>query len=186
MVMPASPASARWLPALAAGLLWLFAAGSATYWGLRWWGQGSVQALPGLPVAERGVDTRQVAAGLGWRPGVAAAAPAGPVASTEGRFKLLGVVTGQRGRQGAALIAVAGQPPKPYRLGMVVGDGLVVVSLGARSAGLGPAQGQPATLTLELPALATTAPGGPAGPQPMAPVPSVLPPGPPPPGQQPG
>jgi len=181
MVMSTSPASARWLPGLAAGLLWLLAAGSATYWGLRWWGQGSVQALPGLPVAERTVDTRQVAAGLGWRAGVAA--PAAPVASPEGRFKLLGVVAGQRGRQGAALIAVGGQPPKPYRLGMPVGDGLVVVALGARSAGLGPAQGQAATLTLELPAVATAAPGGPLGPQPVAPMPSVLPPGPPPPGQ---
>ena len=54
---------------------------------------------------------------------------------------------------GAALISVDGKPAKPYRVGDVVEDGLVLQSVQGRRAGLGQAGGGSAVLTLELPAL---------------------------------
>ena len=66
----------------------------------------------------------------------------------------MGVLAGQQSGGGAALIAVDGQPAKPFRVGAVVVDGeLVLQSLGRREARLGASRGAPTTLTLELPPL---------------------------------
>jgi general secretion pathway protein C len=64
---------------------------------------------------------------------------------------MLGVVADQHSA-GAALIAVDGKPAKPYRVGDVVEDGLVLQSVKGRNAALGPVSGA-AVLTLELPPL---------------------------------
>ena len=142
---PALPASVapRWL---AAGL-WLLAGLSASYWGARLWGDAELSAVP-APAAERqDADPQTVARGLG-----AGAAPAaeGPLEAGEAsRHQLLGVVRDARGR-GAALIAIDGQPAKPYRVGAALPDGLLLRELGAREAVLGPAEGEP-TLRLSLP-----------------------------------
>ena len=67
---------------------------------------------------------------------------------------LVGVLAGQQSGGGAALIAVDGQPAKPFRVGAVVVDGeLVLQSLGRREARLGASRGAATTLTLELPPL---------------------------------
>ena len=52
----------------------------------------------------------------------------------------------------AALIAVDGQPAKPFRVGAVVDEGLVLQSLHPRQARLGASVDGPATLTLDMPA----------------------------------
>ena len=49
------------------------------------------------------------------------------------RFVLLGVVADTDG-QGAALIAVDGKPPRPFRVGAKVADGYVLHSVSARAA----------------------------------------------------
>ena len=74
-----------------------------------------------------------------------AAQPAPPM-----RLRLLGVVT--QGRQrGAALISVDGQPARPWRIGDEVAQGLVLQSVGARSAALGATRSGPVSLELEVP-----------------------------------
>ena len=134
------------LPA-ASLLVWGAVAFSAVTWGLRWSATGqspsgpsvAAQALPEL-------DVSAAARSLG-------AAPAQPVAAPTlaSRFQLLGVLAGDAS-QGAALIAVDGKPAKPYRVGAVVADGLVLQSAQGRRISLGAAVDAPQTLALELPA----------------------------------
>ena len=68
------------------------------------------------------------------------------------RLSLLGVIAGPNG-QGSALIALDGQPPKPFRVGQAVSDGLVLQSLGPRRALLGSTVSGPASRELQLPAV---------------------------------
>ena len=66
------------------------------------------------------------------------------------RYALIGVVA-SRGNDGAALIAVDGKPPKPFRVGAAVEEGLVLQAVEARRARLGASLQGPAAFTLELP-----------------------------------
>jgi general secretion pathway protein C len=66
------------------------------------------------------------------------------------RFQLLGVLAGGP-NAGAALIAVDGKPAKPFRVGAVVSDGLVLQSAQGRRVSLGVALDGAPTLTLDLP-----------------------------------
>ena len=63
----------------------------------------------------------------------------------------LAVLAGTASGGGAALIAVDGKPPKPFRVGASVDDGLVLQSLNRREARLGPAPTGDSTLTLVVP-----------------------------------
>ena len=138
----------RLMPRLATLLIWALLALSAGYWVL---GAGRIGMVGALPVMAAPVptDSAAVARLLGFSR--AADAPAAPVADK--RYALVGVLA--RGSQGAALIAVDGQPAKPYRVGAEVDGGLVLRSVGARSATLGPTKGAstPPETTIELPAL---------------------------------
>ncbi|MBC7682684.1 MAG: hypothetical protein H7172_10145, partial [Ferruginibacter sp.] len=85
---------------------------------------------------------------------VLGAVPQGVAAETlvnpSTRFVLSGVIAG-RGRSGAALIAVDGKPPKPYRVGSVVDGSLLLQSVGPRRAELANSLDGPAAFALELP-----------------------------------
>ncbi len=143
---PALTASAapRWL---AAGL-WLLAGLSASYWGLRAWGDAELVNVP-APVAEPvAVDPQAVARGLGAASAVASPAEGEPIEAS--RHVLLGVVRDGAGR-GAALIASDGQPAKPYRIGDELPGGLLLRELTPREVLLGPVEGE-ATQRLSLPA----------------------------------
>jgi len=130
-------------------LLWAAAAASAIAWGLKLGnptGQG-----PGVPAAVRpplAADPAAVARLLGQAQGSGPAAPA--AAPLSSRFSLVGVVA-DRSQQGAALIAVDGRPPKPFRVGSSVDEGLVLQSVQARRAVLAATPDGPAVVTLELP-----------------------------------
>ncbi|MDB5946181.1 MAG: hypothetical protein JWQ33_1207, partial [Ramlibacter sp.] len=78
------------------------------------------------------------------------ASPVAAPASLASRFNLLGVVS-VRSHDGAALIAVDGKPPRPYRVGAAVDDALVLQSVQTRRAVLANSVSGPAVLTLELP-----------------------------------
>jgi len=139
----------RWLPRTGSFAVWLLAAGCAVFWGLK------------LPAVSTGAPVAPVAAGpavpadpaavarlLGATPAAAGAGPvAAPAQST--RFALVGVSARSKG--GAALIATDGKPAKPYRVGAVVEEGLVLQSVAPRRATLGPTSGGPAAFTLEMP-----------------------------------
>ncbi|MBK6593938.1 MAG: hypothetical protein IPG23_15055 [Burkholderiales bacterium] len=61
------------------------------------------------------------------------------------------IAAGPKG--GAALIAVDGKPPKPFRVGASVDGNLVLQSVAARRATLAAGVDGPAQMTLELPPL---------------------------------
>lgn len=140
-------ASSRMVLAAASLLVWGAVAFSAVTWGLRWSATGAApsnataaaQALPE-------VDVSAAARSLGAVPVQAAAAP-----TLASRFQLQGVMTGGPDA-GAALISVDGKPAKPYRVGAVVADGLVLQLAQGRRISLGVAIDGPQALVLELPA----------------------------------
>lgn len=128
-------------------LVWGAVAFSAVTWGLRWSATGAAlsnatsaaQALPD-------VDLSAAARSLGAAPVQAAAAP-----TQASRFQLQGVMAGGP-NAGAALIAVDGKPAKPFRVGALVADGMVLQSAEGRRISLGASMDGPQTLLLELPA----------------------------------
>jgi general secretion pathway protein C len=140
-------ASSRVLLPAASLLVWGAVAFSAVTWGLRWSATGAnpsnataaTQALPE-------VDVSAAARSLGAAPVPAAAAP-----TLASRFQLQGVMAGGPDA-GAALIAVDGKVAKPYRVGAVVADGLVLQSAQGRRVTIGASMDGPQTLVLELPA----------------------------------
>ena len=126
--------------------VWACVAFSAVTWVLRW---TAVQDMSSVTMAEPqplpDVDATAVARSLGAAPVQAVAAP-----SLASRFQLLGVLAGGP-HAGAALMSVDAKPAKPYRVGAVVVDGLVLQSTQARRVSLGAALEGPPTLTLDLP-----------------------------------
>ena len=128
-------------------LLWAGAAAIAVFWGLRFAGSaGDVQPVvaPAQPVQ---ASAQALAKALGAVALPATAPAATPVAS---RYALMGVVAGLDSGGGAVVIAVAGQPAKAVRVGEAVEEGVILQSLSAREARLGPASG-PAATVLQLP-----------------------------------
>lgn len=141
-----------WPSRTAALAVWLLAAASVAYWGLRLGGASEERPAPlaadGAPVR---VDPQAVARLLAGPAPAAAAAPA-PVASLASRFVLTGVAAGVRSGGGAAVIAIDGKPARPYRVGVQLEEGVVLQAVHARSAVLADGAGQP-LVTLELPPL---------------------------------
>ena len=146
-----------WWPRIAAFLLAGLAAASAVYWALKWPGAGAstnaasvlvADAAPANPQAlARALGGGNVVAEVAQQPAVLAAA------SLAGRLALVGVVA-YRNKGGAALISIDGNPARPYRVGARVDDALVLQSVAARRAVLAEQLQGPASITLELPALA--------------------------------
>jgi general secretion pathway protein C len=137
------------LPALVAGVLWLAAGLSAGYWVLLAWGRSPVTPVAAVALAPMGSDAAAVARALGAAAPVAAAEAPAPVTAAA-RYRLLGVVD-QAGRNGAALIAIDGQPPKPYTVGAALEGGLVLQSVDRQGVKLGASSAGSATVELSLP-----------------------------------
>jgi general secretion pathway protein C len=142
-------ASSRVVLPAASLLVWGAVAFSAVTWGLRWSATGAapsnaIAAAQALPE----VDVSAAARSLGAVPVPVQAAAAPTLAS---RFQLQGVMAGGPDA-GAALISVDGKPAKPYRVGAVVADGLVLQLAQGRRISLGVAIDGPQALVLELPA----------------------------------
>ena len=162
--MTAPYAPARWPSAAATTAVWALAAASLVFWGLRLAAPSDALAPPtvaGTPPAA--LDPAAVAQVLG-AVSTQAAAVAMPDAAS--RFVLLGVVA-DAGQQGAALIAVDGKPPRPFRVGAPVAEGYVLQSLGPRAATFGASVNSAAAFTLQLPTrpLAVMTPPAPLPPQ---------------------
>ncbi len=140
--------AARWHAPLATTGLWALAAGAAVFWGLRL--ASPVQTVAAAAAAGRpaaAADNDAVARIFGVLP-ASNNAPVAPEAAS--RFALAGVVA-DPSSQGAALIAIDGKPPRPFRVGSRVGEGYVLQSVGLRSATLGTRMDAPAAFTLQLP-----------------------------------
>ncbi len=138
-----------WWPRLATLVLGALAAGSVVFWGLKLPG-GSTAVLSGTmpPASVEQTDPLAVARllGAGSEP-----TPLAPAPNVSNRFVLTGVVAGRHG--GAALISVDGKPARPYRVGAVVEQDLVLQSVAGRSASLAANMRAPAAVSLELPPL---------------------------------
>ena len=128
--------------------IWALAAASAAYWGLRLTARPPGMPAPTAAPAPVAADMQAMARLLG---AVTAQTPQAAAAPVSSRFALVGVLAGQQGGSGAALIAVDGKPAKPYRVGATVDAGLVLQSLGPRQAQLGAGQEGVTTVTLEMP-----------------------------------
>lgn len=140
--------SRRPWPAAIAGLLWLAAGLVGGYWVLQAWGRSPVTPVPAAVSLPPVVDAALLARALGAMPAAAPVAEAAPPAAS--RYLLQGVVAVGTER-GAALIAVDGQPARPFGLGAEVAAGLVLQAVSAKQVRLGPALQGPASLTLDMP-----------------------------------
>jgi len=131
-----------WPSALAA-LTWATAAGGVVYWGLLLTAPAAlpVVGLAGAPMASS-QSMPTVAKALGH----ATSLPQAPTPSSV-QYQLVGVIAYTTG-QGSALIAVGGQPPKAFRVGQEVSEGVKLISLAPKQARL-KSSGQ--DLVLELP-----------------------------------
>ncbi|WP_200228382.1 hypothetical protein [Rubrivivax gelatinosus] len=135
--------------------VWAVVAASAVYWALK-----LVKPAPATPPQATVVA---MAAGLQGdlsRLLGADAVDAEPEPTAESsRFELLGVVASRSAeREGVALIAVDGKPPKAFRVGAVVDGETVVKSVQQREVRLGPRDGA-ATVSLDIAAAAPAATG---------------------------
>ena len=129
-------------------VVWALATASVAYWGLRLLARpGALAPAPLVVSAPFAPDPVVLARLLG-----ATSAQAAPQASLASRFALSGVVAGAPGG-GAALIAVDGKPARPFRVGSMVDEGLVLQSAAARQATLGETRTGPALVTLDMPSL---------------------------------
>ncbi len=152
-MLPISPApqSAKLWSGVWAALLWSVAAASAVFWVLNFPSGSAVQGVPVVQSAGQASGSPSVQASVhlarAW--GVQAPLPEVSIAQSS-RFQLWGVVAGASG-QGSALIAVDGQPPRAFRVGQTVTDGVVLQSLGAKQAQLGASAQGAALFSLSLP-----------------------------------
>jgi general secretion pathway protein C len=168
MSVPYAPA--RWPSATATTGLWALAAASIVFWGLRLMSPSDAVAPPAVSSgASPTVDSTAVAQILGAVPSQAVVTATPDAAS---RFVLQGVVA-DTDQQGAALIAVDGKPPRPFRVGAKVADGYVLQSVSTRAATLGASLDSAAAFTLQLPVRPLAANPPPA--VPGAPPPVVAP-----------
>ncbi len=139
-------ASSRVALPVATLLVWGAVTFSAVTWGLRWSATGNAPSSATAAQALPEVDVSAAARTLGAAPVQAAAAP-----TAASRFQLLGVLDAGPDA-GAALMVVDGRPAKPYRVGALVTDGLLLQSAQGRRVSLGASVDGPSTLVLELPA----------------------------------
>lgn len=142
-------AASPWPARLITFLVWALALASLAFWGLRLFGpSGAATPVPVARAALSQADAAAVARVLG----ATAQVVAQPTAPGSTRYVLTGVVADRR-QGGAALIAVAGQPPKPYRVGAEIEPGVLLTSVGPRRAVLAPGLDAQPLATLELPSL---------------------------------
>lgn len=139
----------RWVVKWLTLLVWGLAAGGAVIWALKFplLAKELPAALAQAPAGPSGDQLSvDVARSLGHRADLPSAAVAADL-----QFQLLGVVAGGSGG-GSALISVGGLPPKAFKVGQTVTEGVVLQRLQSRRAELGTTSSGQAQWTLELPA----------------------------------
>ncbi len=137
-------------PALVTTLLWFALAAGSAYWVMHFPRESAV-VLPAVSTSApaQAADTGHMARALGQT-------QAKTVVATEtSRFQLLGVIAAASGG-GSALIATDGQPPKAWRVGQALEDGVYLQKLGPRQAWLGQTLSGPAQWELHMTGPANT------------------------------
>jgi general secretion pathway protein C len=145
-----SPSLGLWRQRIVTFVVAALAAASATLWTLKGTNTATSPAAGAVIQTEtRLADPATVGRLLG---GGQPSAPSVVVDSAASHFKLTGVVA-DRAQGGYALIAVDGQPAKPFRVGARLNEALVLHSVTARSAALAASKTAPVSVTLDLPKL---------------------------------
>ena len=147
---------------LSALLVWGLAAASAVFWALRLFGSPLPVPPQGQVVLPGNVLSGELSRLLGAAP-VAAPATVVPAPDAAARFRLTGVVATRAARMatspaapGWALIAIDGKPARAFRVGEALDAGVMLRSVGLRSARLGAPDGA-GEFVLELPPPAAAA-----------------------------
>ncbi|PVE07626.1 type II secretion system protein N [Limnohabitans sp. Rim28] len=118
-------------------LIWCLAAAGLVFWVLKFPLDSAPLHSLAASVPKDGSGSMaeaDVKTARAW--GVQSAQPEVSVALSS-RFQLLGVIASASG-QGSALISVDGQPPKAFRVGQTLTEGLTLISLSAKQANVGP------------------------------------------------
>ncbi len=137
-----------WTPRLAAFVVAMLLAGSVVFWVLQWPRPDAGSLVPAA--GSRSEPAPVNPAGLARLLGAEATAAPAAMPDAASRLRLAGVIASSEGR-GTALIAIDGKAPKPYRVGSVVEEGLVLQSVERRQAVLGAEMRGPERFRLELP-----------------------------------
>ena len=139
--------SNSWTLRLFTLLVWLLVGLSGTYWAFKFITTKPIEATAALAASTVVIDSKAVAKLLGATDNTGKK-PATTVAST--KFVLFGLA-GTAGGQGVALIALDGKPAKPYRVGSLVADDLVLKSISKTGVTLATSVNSSDGVTLELP-----------------------------------
>ncbi|MEO7851027.1 MAG: type II secretion system protein N [Rubrivivax sp.] len=139
----------------AAFVIWAAVAASLVFWAARLWASPTPVPPHATLVSTASASRGDLARLFGSAAVATVAVPGAPVVATDARFQLVGVVAPRSpgaSAEGLAVITFDGKPARAYRVGTPVDGELVLLSVHARGAALGP-WGEPAQVTLELPLL---------------------------------
>ena len=125
-------------------VVWALLGLSAVYWGLLL----TEPRAPILPQAAPAVPQIQSAAIAAWL-GAPTDSPAPGAPAQAGRDELRGVIA--QGSAGVAVLSVDGQPARPYPVGALIEEGVMLRAVGARHAELAADRSGPVLQRLELP-----------------------------------
>lgn len=141
------PSSNSWTLRLFTMLIWLLVGLCAAYWVFKFATTKTIEATapPAAPTVL--IDSKAIGKLLGATD-IAAVKQINTAAST--KFVLFGLANSANG-QGYALIAVDGKPAKPYRVGSLVADELVLKSISKTGVLLATSLKATEGVTLELP-----------------------------------
>ncbi len=141
-----------WFIRLGTLAVWTLIGLTSVYWALQWVAtRAEIVSAPLAGSETAKADPTSFARLLG---GGREAAPV-QTASIPSRFALVGVIA-DKNSIGAALIAVDGKSPRPYRVGSPIEEGLVLKSVEKRRAVLAASRDAPPAFTLTMPALPTS------------------------------
>jgi general secretion pathway protein C len=139
--------ASSWTLRLFTLMIWLLVGLCAAYWAFKFVTTKTVEATTAQSAPTVEVDSKAVGRLLGATDTVAVKAVNTP-AST--KFVLFGLAN-SAGGQGYALIALDGKPAKPYRVGSLVADNLLLKSISKTGVILAASLKSPDGVTLELP-----------------------------------
>jgi general secretion pathway protein C len=141
------PSANSWTLRLFTLLIWLLVGLCAAYWAFKFATTKTVEATTTQSTPTVVVDSKAVGRLLGATDTIAVKA-LNTLAST--KFVLFGLANSV-GEQGYALIALDGKPARPYRVGSLVADGLLLKSISKNGVILASSLKSPDGVTLELP-----------------------------------
>jgi len=138
--------SSRWI----GFFIWALTAASAAFWGVKIF--AATRPVPDGAQAPQAVAANAPMERL-FGAIVVPATAAAPVHPESERFQLVGVIAPPASGQsndGVAIVAIDGQPARPWHVGATLDGSTTLLSVARRTADFGPAGG-PATFSLQLP-----------------------------------